>query len=75
MNSRNRTPSKYIYYALYFYFSGLSLRRTSAERLSSCFIKRNHVSIWIWIQKVRPQNIASKKNESFRIFLYTKDGT
>jgi hypothetical protein len=29
---RNRTPSEYIGYALYFYFSGLSLRRTS-ERL------------------------------------------
>ncbi|HEX5519680.1 MAG TPA: DDE-type integrase/transposase/recombinase [Candidatus Nitrosocosmicus sp.] len=57
---RNRTPSKYVGYALYFYFSGLSLRRT-AERLSSCFIKRNHVSIWNWIQKFKPQKILSKK--------------
>jgi hypothetical protein len=30
MNSRNRTPSVYIGYALHFYFSGLSLRRTAA---------------------------------------------
>ena len=44
MNTRNRTSSEYIGYGLYFYFSGLSLRKTS-ERLSSCFIKRNHVSI------------------------------
>jgi len=57
---RNRTPPKYVGYALYFYFSGLSLRRT-AERLSSCFIKRNHVSIWNWIQKFKPQKILSKK--------------
>lgn len=60
MVNRNRTPSKYVGYALYFYFSGLSLRRT-AERLSSCFIKRNHVSIWNWIQKFKPQKILSKK--------------
>jgi len=40
--SRNRTPSVYIGYGLYFYFSGLSLRRTS-QTLSSHFIKRNHV--------------------------------
>jgi putative transposase len=42
MNSRNRTPSEYIQFSLYFYFLGLSLRRSS-ERLSSHFIKRNHV--------------------------------
>ena len=61
MNSRNRTPSEYIGYGLYFYFSGLSLRRTS-ERLA-CFVKRNHVSIWNWIQKYNPQKIASKKKK------------
>ncbi len=60
MTLRNRTPSLYVGYALYFYFSGLSLRRT-AERLSSCFIKRNHVSIWNWIQKYKPIKIFSKR--------------
>ena len=39
--NRNRTPSMYIGYGLYFYFSGLSLGRTS-QTLSSHFIKRNH---------------------------------
>jgi putative transposase len=58
--SRNRTPSVYIGYALYFYFSGLSLRRAS-QILSSCFIKRNHVSIWNWIQKYKPEKISSKR--------------
>jgi putative transposase len=45
---------------LYFYFSGLSLRKTS-QILSSYFIKRNHVSIWNWIQKYKPIKLSSKK--------------
>ena len=57
MNTRNRTPSEYVKYGLYLYFSGLSLRRTS-ERLS-CLIKRNHVSIWNWIQKYLPKKLLS----------------
>jgi putative transposase len=62
VHSRNRTPSPYIGYGLYFYFSGLSLRRAS-ERLSSCFIKRNHVSIWNWIQKYKPKRLSSRKRK------------
>jgi putative transposase len=58
MNTRNRTPSEYVCYGLYLYFSGLSLRRAS-ERLS-CFIKRNHVSIWNWIQEYHPLKISTK---------------
>jgi len=38
---RNRTPSKYVGYALYFfYFSGLLLRQTAAEGLSSCVLSK-----------------------------------
>ncbi len=59
MNTRNRTPSEYVCYGLYLYFSGLSLRRAS-ERLA-CFIKRNHVSIWKWIQKYHPLKVSSRK--------------
>jgi putative transposase len=62
MNTRNRTSSEYIDYGLYFYFSGLSLRKTS-ERLSSCFIKRNHVSVWNWIQKYKPKKIFERKKK------------
>ncbi len=58
---RNRTPSKYVYYGLHLYFSGLSLRRTS-ERLS-CIFKRNHVSIWNWIQKYKPQLVLRKRKK------------
>jgi putative transposase len=63
MNSRSRTPSEYVgYYGLlYLYFSGLSLRRT-AERIS-CFVKRNHVSIWNWIQKYNPRKISFKQRK------------
>ena len=55
---RNKTPPEYIYHGLYLYFSGLSLRRTSQQL--SCFIKRNHVTIWNWIQKYHPQRLSSK---------------
>src|SRR5215210_3323408 len=60
-NKRNRTPSEYVGYGLYFYFSGLSLRRTS-EGLSH-FVKRNHVSVWDWIQKYNPRKISSKRKK------------
>jgi putative transposase len=53
------TSSEHIYYALQLYSSGLSLRKTS-ERLSS-LIKRNHVSVWNWIQKYRPKRILKKR--------------
>jgi putative transposase len=70
MNTRNRTPSEYVCYGLYLYFSGLSLRRAS-ERLS-CFIKRNHVSIWNWIQEYHPLKISSKRE---RVSEYVVDET
>ena len=58
---RNKTPPEYIYHGLYLYFSRLSLRRTSQQL--SCFIKRNHVSIWNWIQKYHPQKVSSKSKK------------
>lgn len=70
MKSRNRTPSKYIFYGLHLYFSGLSLRKAS-ERLSQLF-KRNHVSIWNWIQKYKPLKIQAKKK---KILEYIVDET
>ena len=58
---RSRTPLKYIYYALHLYFSGLSLRKTSEHLLP--FIKRNHVSIWNWIQHYKPTKIWQKRTK------------
>jgi len=63
MFKRSRTSSKYVYYALHLYFSGLSLRKTS-EHLSA-FIKRNHVSIWNWIQRYnKPRYLKKRKKVS-----------
>jgi putative transposase len=58
---RNRTPTKHIYYALHLYFSGLSLRKVS-QHLSP-FIKRNHVSVWNWIQKYKSKKIFERKKK------------
>jgi putative transposase len=59
---RNRTPSKYVYYALHLYFSGLSLRKAS-QILSITFIKRNHISVWNWIQQYKPKRVFLKRNK------------
>ncbi len=63
--SRNRTPSEYVSYGLYLYFSGLSLRMAS-KRLAF-LVKRNHVSIWNWIQKVQTSKGFNKEKKDFRI--------
>ena len=47
--TRKRTPIALILYALYLYFSGLSLRR--ASHVLEPIIKRSHVAIWKWNQK------------------------
>lgn len=47
--TRNRTPTVIIFYALYLYFSSLSLRK--ASHALEPIIKRSHVAIWKWIQK------------------------
>jgi putative transposase len=70
VNTRNKTPSKYVYYGLHLYFSGLSLRKTS-ERLSQIY-KRNHVTIWNWIQKYKPLKIRVRKR---KILEYIVDET
>ena len=57
---RSRTSSKYIY-ALQLYFSGLSLRKTS-QRLSQ-FVRRNHISIWNWVQWYQPKKIIQIKRK------------
>ena len=49
------------------YSSGLSLRKTS-ERLLS-FIKRNHVSIWNWIQKYKPKKVLQKRRKKIGNFI------
>ena len=60
MLTRNKTPPEYVCCGMYLYLSGLSLR--TAQRLYYC-IKRNHVTIWNWIQKYHPINISSKSKK------------
>lgn len=60
LNKRNKTPSKYMIYALQLYFSGLSLRKTS-QQLSQ-FIKGNHVSIWKCIQRYKQSKIFQRRS-------------
>ena len=38
----------------------------------SCYIRRNHVSIWNWIQKYKPQKISSKTK---KVSMYIVDET
>ena len=65
---RSRTPSEYIYYALHLYFSSLSLRKTSEHLLP--FVKRNHVSIWNWIQHYyKPTKVWQKKRTKISQFI------
>src|SRR3954452_19412953 len=66
-SKRTRTPSKYIYHALYLYFSGLSLSKTSEHLLP--FVKRNHVSIWNWIQHYKPTKVWQKKRTKISQFI------
>ena len=56
-----RTSLKYIYYALQLYSLGLSLRKTSQHL--SLIIKRNHVSVWNWIQKYKLKKMLQKRNK------------
>jgi len=49
LQTRKRTPIALILYALYLYFSSLSLRR--ASHVLEPIIKRSHVAIWKWIQR------------------------
>jgi hypothetical protein len=64
-SKRSRTPSKYIYYALYLYFSGLSLRKTSEHLLP--FVKRNHVSIWELDSTLQANKAMEEEKKSIRI--------
>jgi putative transposase len=49
------------------YFSGLSLRRASEHLLP--FIKRNHVSIWNWIQHYKPTKIWLKRTKILQFII------
>ena len=53
--TRCRTKSEDMVYAIHLYFLGLSLRNTS--KALSRFIKRSHTAIRDWIQKYKPERL------------------
>ncbi len=71
MISRNRIHSKYIVYALYFYFSGLSLRKAGDIGLSAIALSKEIMfPFGTEIQKYNPQKISTKKKKISE-YLYT----
>src|SRR6187397_2006384 len=57
--TRCRTKSEDMVYAIHLYFLGLSLRNTS--KAVSRFIKRSHTTIRDWIQKYKQEMLSSRK--------------
>ena len=62
MRSRNRISSQIIGYGLYLYFLGLSFRNTAKALSFLKMVKISHVSIWKWIQKVKPKKIFEQND-------------
>ena len=52
-------------------FPGLSLRKTS-EHLLLPFVKRNHVSIWNWIQHHKPKIWQKKRTKISQFIIIDK---
>jgi putative transposase len=59
--TRNRTSTEDILYAIHLYFLGLSLRNTS--KAISRFVKRSHTAIRDWIQRYQPEELLSKRKK------------
>ncbi len=72
---RNRTPSEYISYGLYFYFSGLSLRKAAEIDYQIALSKETMFPFENWIQKYNPQKISSKKKKISEYYCIQKDET
>ena len=61
MNTRNRTPSEYIEYGLYFYFSGLSLRKHQKDYI--LFYQTKPCFYMELDTKINQKNIISKRKK------------
>ncbi|MFP3235701.1 MAG: hypothetical protein RXR74_04815 [Nitrososphaeria archaeon] len=66
---RRRTPLPVMAYAVYLYFSDLSLRR--AARSLRLIMSRSHASMWRWAQGLGPilGSIGADPREVRRIFI------
>ena len=63
LSKRKRTSSKHIYYGLYLYFLGLSLRNTAKALSFLHIINRSHVAIWNWIQRYKPRKVSTRRTK------------
>jgi hypothetical protein len=63
--NRNRTPLKYVGHALYIYFLGLSLRKTSARLLSSVLSKEIMFLYGIGFRNTGQRNYYLQLKERF----------
>ena len=59
--TRKRTKTEDIVYAIHLYFLGLSLRNTS--KALSRFVNRSHTAISDWIQRYQPEELFSKRKK------------
>ena len=69
LSKRKRTSSEHIYYGLYLYFLGLSLRNTAKALSFLHIVKRSHVAIWKWIQKFRHRRISSTRRKKISEYI------
>jgi putative transposase len=59
--TRKRTKTEDIVYAIHLYFLGLSLRNTS--KALSRFVNRSHTAIRDWIQRYQTEELLSKRKK------------
>ncbi|WP_458721602.1 hypothetical protein [Candidatus Nitrosocosmicus sp. R] len=63
LSKRNKTSSEHIYYGLYLYFLGLSLRNTAKALSFLHIINRSHIAIWNWIQRYKPRKVSTRRTK------------
>lgn len=60
---KQNTSSKYIVYICLTIILFRSLLKKDLSQQLSCFVKRNHISIWKWIQHYKPMKISQKRQK------------
>jgi putative transposase len=69
MTFRNRTSLYDIGCALYLYFLGLSTRSVAKALSFLNIVKRNHISIWKWIQKHQSRIMTLKRKNIYQFIV------
>ena len=72
---RNRTPSEYIGYGLYFYFSGLSLRKAAEIDYQIALSKETMFPFGIGFKNIILKKYPQRKRKSLEYSCIQKDET